>query len=86
MTMNRYLPVVSMSIFLATTAGCSHSNTEEMDARLESAQNTAAAAGLRADEAYRKAEQAEIIAEQTQRTAEEASIRATRMSDRTMRK
>lgn len=86
MTMNRYLPVVLMSIFLATTAGCSHKHAQEIDARLESAENNAATARLRADEAYRKAEQAEIMAEQAQRTAEEATIRATRMTDKATRK
>ncbi|MEH6350323.1 MULTISPECIES: Lpp/OprI family alanine-zipper lipoprotein [unclassified Pseudomonas] len=81
MALNRYLPVVLMSIFLATTAGCCNKLAQEVDARLESAENNAATARLRADEAYRKAEQAETMSEQAQRTAEEASIRATRMTD-----
>ncbi|SCX95086.1 Lpp/OprI family alanine-zipper lipoprotein [Pseudomonas sp. NFACC37-1] len=86
MALNRYLPVVLMSIFLATAAGCCNKLAQEVDARLESAENNAATARLRADEAYRKAEQAETMSEQAQRTAEEASIRATRMTDKASRK
>ncbi|SDA46507.1 Protein of unknown function [Pseudomonas sp. NFACC15-1] len=86
MALNRYLPVVLMIFFLATTAGCSNKLAQEVEARLESAENNAATARLRADEAYRKAEQAQIMAEQAQRTAEEASIRATRMTEKASRK
>ncbi|WP_420231003.1 Lpp/OprI family alanine-zipper lipoprotein [Pseudomonas sp. ABY48] len=84
--MNRYLSLALLSLFLATSGGCSHKLAQEVEARLDSAENNAATARLRADEAYRKAEQAEIMAEQAQRTAEEASIRATRMTDKATRK
>lgn len=80
--MNSYLPVVLLSIFLTTTVGCSHKHTQEMDARLESAENNAATARLRADEAYMKALQAETIAGEAQRTAREANSRVTRMADK----
>lgn len=80
--MNRYLPIVSLGIALAISAGCSNRHAQEIDARLESAENNAATARLRADEAYMKADQAMALAEQAQRTAQEASIRASRMNNR----
>ncbi|WP_372239263.1 Lpp/OprI family alanine-zipper lipoprotein [Pseudomonas sp. AF76] len=54
---------------LAISAGCSNRHAQEVDARLESAENNAATARLRADEAYMKADQAMALAEQAQRTA-----------------
>jgi hypothetical protein len=78
-TMNMRLSITLLSILLATTAGCSHRHAQEIDARLESAENNAATARLRADEAYIKAEQA-------QRAADEANLRASRMAEKAPRK
>ncbi|AIC20111.1 MULTISPECIES: Lpp/OprI family alanine-zipper lipoprotein [Pseudomonas] len=84
--MDKHLPVVLLGIVLATTAGCSQRHAQEIDARLESAENNAATARLRADEAYLKAERAEATASQAQRTADEANERARRMLDKATRK
>ncbi|MGY1447811.1 Lpp/OprI family alanine-zipper lipoprotein [Pseudomonas chlororaphis] len=84
--MDKHLPVVLLSIALATTAGCSHRHAQEIDARLESAENNAATARLRADEAYLKAERAEATASQARRVADEANERARRMLDKATRK
>lgn len=84
--MNKCLPVALLSVVLAATAGCSHKHAQEIDARLESAENNAASARLRADEAYTKAQMAEEIAGQAQRTADEANVRASRMAEKTTRK
>ncbi|QQZ39423.1 outer membrane lipoprotein OprI [Pseudomonas sp. SK3(2021)] len=84
--MDKHLPVVLLNIVLATAAGCSHRYAQEIDARLESAENNAATARLRADEAYLKAERAEAAASQAQRTADEANERARRMLDKAARK
>ncbi|CRL52159.1 MULTISPECIES: Lpp/OprI family alanine-zipper lipoprotein [Pseudomonas] len=73
--MSKRLSFVLLSILLATTAGCSHRHAQEIDARLEAAENNAATARLRADEAYNKAEQA-------QRAADEANQRANRITDK----
>jgi hypothetical protein len=85
-SMNKYLPIALLGIVLALSAGCSHRLAQELDARLESAENNAASARLRADEAYIKADKAEAIANQTQRTAEEATIRIGGMNEKMPRK
>jgi hypothetical protein len=85
-TMNKYVSVALLSVLLATTAGCSNKHAKEIDARLESAENNAASARLRADEAYNKAEQAAQAASQAQRTADEANTRASRMLEKATRK
>jgi hypothetical protein len=77
--MNRYFTVAMLSILLATMAGCSHSHAQEIDARLESAENNAAWARLRADEAFLKAQFATEMAVRAQHTADEANVRAIRM-------
>ncbi|MCF4998420.1 outer membrane lipoprotein OprI [Pseudomonas syringae] len=77
--MDKRLSAALLSILLATTAGCSNRHAQELDARLDSAQNNAATARLRADEAAIKAEQAAQAAAQAQRMAEEANLRASRM-------
>jgi hypothetical protein len=84
--MNKRLSFALLSILLATTAGCSHRHAEEIEARLESAENNAATARLRADEAIVKAEQAAQAASQAQRTADEANVRASRMAGKSTRK
>lgn len=84
--MKKYLPTALLGFALVLSAGCSHKHAQELDARLESAENNAATARLRADEAYLKADQAEAIANQAQRTAEEATIRVSRMNEKTPRK
>jgi hypothetical protein len=48
--MNRYLSVSLLALVLATSAGCSQ-HVKELEARLDSAENNAATARLRADEA-----------------------------------
>ncbi|AMT88824.1 MULTISPECIES: Lpp/OprI family alanine-zipper lipoprotein [Pseudomonas] len=75
--MNTRLSIILLSILVATTSGCSHHHrhAQEMDARLESAEDNAATARLRADEAMLKAEQA-------QRAADEANERARRMVEK----
>ena len=78
--MNKRVSFVLLSILLATAAGCSSQHTQEIDARLESAENNAATARLRADEAYLKAQLAIEVASQAQRTADEANVRASRMA------
>ena len=77
--MNKYLSISLLAVLLATSAGCSHQAAKTFDARLEAAENTAATARLRANEAYLKAEQAAALANQAQRTADEANERAIRM-------
>lgn len=77
--MSMRVSVILLSILLATTAGCSHQHAREIDARLESAENNAATARLRADEAYIKAEQA-------QRAADEASLRLNQITEKSVRK
>ncbi|MCX4216608.1 MULTISPECIES: Lpp/OprI family alanine-zipper lipoprotein [Pseudomonas] len=77
--MNRRLVIVVLGLLVAATGGCGHRQTEEFDARLESAEDNAATARLRADEALLKAEQA-------QRAAEEAYERARRMAEKAVRK
>lgn len=84
--MNKCVSVALLSVFLAATAGCSNKHAQEIDARLESAENNAATARLRADEAYNKAEQAAQAASQAQRTADEANTRASRMLEKATRK
>ncbi|CAI8906804.1 MULTISPECIES: Lpp/OprI family alanine-zipper lipoprotein [Pseudomonas] len=77
--MNTRWSIVVLSIVLATTTGCSHRHAQEIDARLESAEDNAATARLRADEAILKAEQA-------QRAADEANERARRMAEKATHK
>ena len=84
--MNKLLSVALLGVTLAATAGCSHQHAREIDARLDSAENNAATARLRADEAYTKADQAMAAAAQAQRTADEANERANRMLEKATRK
>ena len=74
--MSRYSTVAVLSILLAMTAGCSHQHAQEIDARLESAENNAAWARLRADEAYLKAQLATEMAVRAQHTVDETNVRA----------
>ena len=83
--MNRYLSVSLLALVLATSAGCSQ-HVKGLEARLDSAENNAATARLRADEAYLKAEQAMALANQAQRTADEANERAIHMLTSATRK
>jgi len=80
--MDKRLPVVCLGILLATTVGCSSKQAQELDARLEYAENNAAMARLRADEAHLKAELAMEVARQAQRTADEANARTSRMIEK----
>lgn len=84
--MDKRLPVVCLGILLATTYGCSQKQARELDARLEYAENNAAMARLRADEAHLKAQLAIEMARKAQETADEANARASRMSDAATRK
>ncbi|CAI8860366.1 Lpp/OprI family alanine-zipper lipoprotein [Pseudomonas sp. fls2-241-R2A-110] len=84
--MNKRLSFALLSILLAATAGCSHRQTQEFEARLESAENNATTAGHRADEAMVKVQQAAQAASQAQRTADEANVRASRMAQKSTRK
>lgn len=77
--MSRYFTVAVLNIVLATTAGCSHRQAQEIDARLESAESNAAWARVRADEAYLNAQLATEMAVRAQHTADEANVRASRM-------
>ena len=77
--MNKRLPIVVLSVLLAATTGCSHRQADELNPRLESAEDNAATARLRADEAVLKAEQA-------QRAADEANERAKRLAEKANRK
>jgi len=83
--MSKRLSFVLLSILLTTAAGCSHQHAQEIDARLEAAENNAATARLRADEAYLKAQMAAQVASQAQRTADEANVRARRMTGKAPR-
>jgi hypothetical protein len=74
--MNKCLPVAWLGILLATTAGCSDKYAQEFSARLELAENTAAMARLRADQAYTRALLAAEVARKAQQTADEANSRA----------
>ena len=77
--MNMRLSIIVLSVLMVTATGCSHRHAQEIDARLESAENNAATARLRADEAILKAEQA-------QRAADEANERAKRIAEKATRK
>lgn len=67
--MRKCLSISLLALMLITTAGCSHQHEQEWNARLESAEDNAAAARLHADEAYLKAEQAQQAADEAnQRT------------------
>ena len=72
--MNKNLHTAWLCIFLAITAGCSNKHAQEFDARLESVENMAATARLRADEANVKAELAAEVARQAQRTVNEVNM------------
>lgn len=74
--MNKCLPVAWLGILLATTAGCSDKYAQEISARLESAENNAAMARVRADEANTRALLAAEVAHKAQQTADEANRRA----------
>lgn len=76
--MNMRLSIIVLSVLMATATGCSHRHAQEIDARVESAENNAATARLRADEAILKAEQA-------QRAADEANERVKRMAEKSTR-
>jgi hypothetical protein len=76
--MKRLLSIALLAAALATATGCSHAHMQQMEARLDSAENNAAAARLRADQAYNKAEMAESAAAQAQKAADEANERARR--------
>ncbi|WP_062381647.1 Lpp/OprI family alanine-zipper lipoprotein [Pseudomonas abietaniphila] len=84
--MKRLAMTAFIVIPLAFTAGCGHRHAQEMDARMEAVENTAATARLRADQAYDKAEMAMSAASQAQKTADEANERATRMLGKATRK
>lgn len=77
--MSRYFTVALLGILLATTAGCSNRHAQEIDARLESAENNATWARVRADEALLKAQLAAEVALRAQHTADEANVRISRM-------
>lgn len=68
MDMQRYL-LIGLSIVLVTVSGCSPWRTEEIDARLESAENNAATARLRADEVCYRIDLVEQTANQALRIA-----------------
>lgn len=72
--MQRYLLVGLSSLLLATSSGCSPWHTEEYDARLESAEDNAATARLRADQVCYRIDLVE-------QTANEALRRATQAQD-----
>lgn len=84
--MNKCLSIALLGILLAMTSGCSHQHAQEIDARLENAENNAATARLRADEAYIKAELAEAAAVQAQNAADQANERLKRMLEKASRK
>jgi hypothetical protein len=84
--MDKRLAVVCLGMLLVTTAGCSHQQARELDARLEYAENNAAMARLRADEAHLKAELAIEMARKAQLTADEANARARRTTEKATRK
>ena len=77
--MSRYFTVALLGILLATTAGCSNRHAQEIDARLESAENNGTWARVRADEAFLKAQLAAEVALRAQHTADEANVRISRM-------
>jgi outer membrane murein-binding lipoprotein Lpp len=84
--MKRLAMTAFVVITLALTAGCGHRHAQEMNARMEAVENTAATARLRADQAYNKAEMATSAASQAQKTADEANERALRMMEKATRK
>lgn len=79
---NKNLHAAWLCIFLAIATGCSNKYAQEFDARLESVENMAATARLRADEANVKAELAAEVARQAQRTGNEANMRASQKVNR----
>ncbi|MEG8202768.1 hypothetical protein SE916_11500 [Pseudomonas sp. 5FOS] len=72
--MQRYLLVGLTSLLLASSQGCTRWPAEEYDARLESAENNAATARLRADQVCYRIDLVE-------QTANEALRRATQAED-----
>lgn len=57
-------------LVLVMAAGCSNQKAKEFDAKLTGAEDSAAAAQVRADDAYSKAEQALSAANQAQQAAD----------------
>ncbi|WP_323113723.1 Lpp/OprI family alanine-zipper lipoprotein [Pseudomonas guariconensis] len=66
--MRRYL-LIGLSSVLVLVSGCSPWRTEELDARLESAENNAATARLRADQVCYRIDLVEQTANQALRIA-----------------
>lgn len=80
--MNKCLSVAWLGILLATTAGCSDKYAQEISTRLEVAENNAAMARVRADEAYTRALLAAEVAHKAQQTADEANRRTANKATR----
>jgi hypothetical protein len=76
--MKRLLSIALLAAALATATGCNHGHMQQMEARLGSAEDNAATARLKADQAYNKAEMAESAAAQAHKAADEANERARR--------
>jgi hypothetical protein len=83
--MNNLLKYSAIALAAAVASGCS-SMSKETEARLAAADEAAAVAQARADEAYIHADQALIAAYKAQQTAEESNERALRMLEKTSRK
>ncbi len=84
--MRKLTLTVPLILVLAMAAGCSNQKAKEFDARLTGAENSAAAAQVRADDAYSKSEQALSAANQAQQAADKADESASRMLQKATRK
>lgn len=79
--------LAALGLAAALATGCSSSMTkEEIQSRLSAADDAAARAQARADDAYSRADEAMAAAQKAQQTADEANERALRMLERASRK
>jgi len=79
--MSKLTWAASLAAMMLTLSGCQHTKMVEMDSRVDGADNNAATARLRADEAYEKAEMALEAATKAQKAVEAANQRASRKVD-----
>ncbi|MDD1982648.1 hypothetical protein [Pseudomonas asiatica] len=84
--MQRYLLAGLSSLLLASASGCTPWHTEEYDARLESAENNAATARLRADQVCYRIDLVEQTANEALRRATQAQEQVQQLLQQAKRK
>lgn len=84
--MQRYLLAGLSSLLLASASGCTPWHAEEYDARLESAENNAATARLRADQVCYRIDLVEQTANEALRRATQAQEQVQQLLQQAKRK